>query len=54
MTKNISNLHLELLDNKRQELLEQLIPLTEGFVLGVGTALALQLAHRKSFDFDFF
>lgn len=54
MNKNISNLHLELLDKKRQELLQKLIPFTEGFILGGGTALALQLAHRKSFDFDFF
>lgn len=54
MINNISNLHLELLDNKRQELLEQLFLLTKGFVLAGGTALALHLAHRKSFDFDFF
>lgn len=54
MNKNISKLHLELLDKKRQEILQKLIPFTSGFVLGGGTALALQLTHRKSFDFDFF
>lgn len=54
MNKNISKLHLELLDKKRQEILQKLIPFTLGFVLGGGTALALQLTHRKSFDFDFF
>lgn len=54
MSKNISNIHLELLDKTRQEVLEKLIPFTSDFVLGGGTALALQLAHRKSFDFDFF
>jgi len=54
MNKNISNLHLDILDNNRKELLNKLFFYTEGFVLGGGTALALYLAHRKSFDFDFF
>lgn len=43
-----------ILDKERQDLLEKLLPFLEGFVLGGGTALALQLGHRKSFDFDFF
>lgn len=47
-------MHLDILDNKRQKLLQKLLPLTKDFVLGGGTALALQLNHRKSFDFDFF
>jgi predicted nucleotidyltransferase component of viral defense system len=47
-------MHLEVLDSKRIELLNQLISHSNGFVLGGGTALALQLGHRKSFDFDFF
>ncbi|MDP3987553.1 MAG: hypothetical protein Q8P80_00210 [Candidatus Levybacteria bacterium] len=34
--------------------MKKVIPLTSGFVLGGGTALALQITHRKSFDFDFF
>lgn len=54
MSKSISNLHLEILDKERKELLVSVLPLTKGFVLGGGTALALQLDHRKSFDFDFF
>ena len=54
MNKNILKIHLDILDNTRQELLQKIIPNMQGFVLGGGTALALQLAHRKSFDFDFF
>lgn len=54
MSNNISNIHLELLDKDRQEVLQKLIPFAADFVLGGGTALALQLTHRKSFDFDFF
>lgn len=54
MTNNISNIHLELLDKERLGVLQKLIPFAVDFVLGGGTALALQLAHRKSFDFDFF
>ena len=54
MNKNILNIHLELLDKKRQEVLQKLTPFIADFVLGGGTALALQLAHRKSYDFDFF
>lgn len=54
MNKNILNLHLDILDSARKNLLQKLIPLTMGFVLGGGTALALQITHRQSFDFDFF
>lgn len=54
MNNNISKIHLDILDNPRKELLDRIIPLIEGFTLGGGTALALQLNHRKSFDFDFF
>lgn len=54
MNKNILKLHRELLDKKRQETLKRLEPFFSDFVLGGGTALALQLVHRKSFDFDFF
>lgn len=54
MSNNILKLHLELLDKKRQEVLQKLAPNILDFVLGGGTALTLQLAHRKSFDFDFF
>ena len=54
MNKDTLNLHLEILDKERQEVLEKLLFLAKDFVLGGGTALALQLNHRKSFDFDFF
>ena len=54
MNKNTSNIHQGVLDKERKDLLEKLLPYTKGFVLGGGTALALQLNHRKSFDFDFF
>lgn len=54
MSNNISNIHLELLDKERLEVLQKLLPFTVDFVLGGGTALALQLVHRQSFDFDFF
>jgi hypothetical protein len=54
MNKNISSIHLELLDKTRQVVFKKIIPFATGFVLGGGTALSLQLAHRKSFDFDFF
>jgi predicted nucleotidyltransferase component of viral defense system len=54
MNSNILKIHLDILDSKRVELLKQLTPLAKGFILGGGTALALQMGHRKSFDFDFF
>lgn len=54
MNKNISKIHPEVLDKKRQSLLQKLTPILKDFVLGGGTALSLQLVHRKSFDFDFF
>lgn len=54
MIKNISKIHLDILDDKRKDLLQKIIPYIKGFVLGGGTALAFQLVHRKSFDFDFF
>lgn len=54
MSKNILKLHPGLLDKKRQELLQKLIPYATDFVLSGGTALSLQLGHRRSFDFDFF
>lgn len=54
MINNISSLHLEILNKERQELLQKLIPYTKDFILGGGTALALQLNHRMSYDFDFF
>ncbi len=54
MKKNILKIHLEVLNKERQELLFKLLTYTKDFVLGGGTALSLQLGHRKSYDFDFF
>ncbi len=54
MNNNILNLRFDILDNKRQALLDGLLPFTKDFVLAGGTGLALQIGHRKSFDFDFF
>jgi predicted nucleotidyltransferase component of viral defense system len=54
MNKNILNIHLDVLDSKRREALRKLLLVIKDFVLGGGTALALQLNHRRSFDFDFF
>lgn len=61
MSKNTLNIHLGVLDKERQELLEKLAAFLRDFaggktlfILGGGTALSLQIAHRKSFDFDFF
>lgn len=54
MNKSILKQQLEILDKTRKELLVKLGPFTKDFVLGGGTALAIQVNHRKSFDFDFF
>lgn len=54
MKLDISKLHLDILDNSRRELLQRIIPSIKEFVLGGGTALSFQIAHRQSFDFDFF
>ena len=47
-------LKLSTLDDKRIQLLSILKEFKNEFYLAGGTALALQLGHRKSFDFDFF
>ena len=45
----------EVLDKKRKELLLQLGFLKKyGFYMAGGTALALQIGHRTSLDFDFY
>lgn len=49
------NLHLNILDNKRIEILPLFKEFSnEGFYLAGGTGLALQFGHRDSIDFDFF
>ncbi len=48
-------LHLNVLDENRQKLLPELAFLkSAGFYLAGGTALALQIGHRTSVDFDFY
>ena len=50
----MSKLFLESLDSKRLEVLRKLKSFSGVGVLGGGTALALQIGHRISFDFDIF
>lgn len=48
------DLQFEVLDNKRREVFDRLEVFKKyGFLAG-GTALALQVGHRVSYDFDFF
>ncbi len=44
----------DILDKKRTEVLPKLKSFKEDFYLAGGTALALQIGHRDSVDFDFF
>jgi len=49
------NLHLNILDDKRREILPLFKSFSDdGFYLAGGTGLALQIGHRDSVDFDFF
>ena len=43
-----------ILDDHRKQLLPLLAPFQQNYYLAGGTALALQIGHRKSEDFDFF
>ena len=54
MKENTSKTFPEILDPDQQKALLKLQPILKDFVLGGGTALALQIKHRRSFDFDFF
>ncbi|MHB1688317.1 MAG: nucleotidyl transferase AbiEii/AbiGii toxin family protein [Ignavibacteriaceae bacterium] len=47
-------LKLDVIDNKRKRLLPLLKEFKDEFYLAGGTALAIQLGHRESIDFDFF
>jgi len=50
----MESFHLEILDDKRQLVFQQLSYFkTFGYLAG-GTALALQIGHRVSYDFDIF
>lgn len=54
MNKNILKIRPDVLDKERRELLDKFCLYAKDYILGGGTALALQLNHRKSYDFDFF
>lgn len=49
-----TKLHLDILDEKRKSILPILSSFKGDFYLAGGTALALQIGHRDSIDFDFF
>ncbi len=51
---DLHNMHYEILDESRLAILPNLARLKGQFYLAGGTALALQLGHRDSIDFDFF
>ena len=50
----MSELYLEILDPERKKVWEKLSAFKKYGILAGGTALAFQLGHRKSFDFDLF
>lgn len=50
----MSKIHLETLDKERQEIFQLLSKFRADGYLAGGTALSLQIKHRKSFDFDIF
>jgi len=50
----MSKIYLEILDPVRKQVFEQLKSFDLTCYLAGGTALALQLGHRRSFDFDLF
>lgn len=45
---------LDRLDSERQQVFKKLAAFKKDFILGGGTAIMLQIGHRKSFDFDCF
>src|SRR3989338_3083604 len=50
----MSKIHLEILDKERQRIFDYLSAFSRIGYLAGGTALALQINHRKSLDFDIF
>lgn len=50
----MSELYLEILDHERKKAWGKLSVFSKYGILAGGTALAFQLGHRKSFDFDIF
>lgn len=50
----MSHLYLDQLDPERQQVFDKLAAFADTFVLAGGTAIMLQIGHRKSYDFDCF
>ena len=50
----MSKIFLEILDHDRREILKKLVDFRDEGYLAGGTALALQIGHRTSYDFDIF
>lgn len=51
----MQNFYLEILPQEQKQILNYLDPITQNnFILFGGTAIALQIGHRVSVDFDFF
>lgn len=50
----MTDIYLDVLDAKKRETFLELKPLAKKGTLAGGTALALQIKHRYSFDFDIF
>ncbi|PIS23083.1 hypothetical protein COT49_02020 [candidate division WWE3 bacterium CG08_land_8_20_14_0_20_40_13] len=50
----MSSIYLEILDNDRRAIFKKLSNFKDRGYLAGGTALALQINHRKSYDFDIF
>ncbi|GJL65366.1 MAG: hypothetical protein NPIRA05_03370 [Nitrospirales bacterium] len=54
MPMTTNNLHLDILPPPQRRLWDELSDVPEAFILYGGTAIALQIGHRESIDFDFF
>jgi len=54
MNQNMSKLYIDFFDKNRLCVWEKLKNFKDVGILGGGTALALQLNHRISYDFDVF
>lgn len=50
----MSKIHFEILDSERLEVFNLLASFNKYGILGGGTAIALQIKHRRSYDFDIF
>lgn len=50
----MSKIYLEIFDREKKKVFQQLSHFQKDGYLAGGTALALQIGHRKSFDFDIF